>query len=1187
MAWDLRAGGVEIAREAVRIRLHAYGELKGLSIQDSDRALSPLFEHVAHKAVEEKRSLSREDFRVVFDTATHESVPKAELAMLRMISAQFTHGIPAMAIATAGWDAGLETTLPPFPVPCCPRAALAHDLTSILLRHRFLALSGSTGTGKSTLAKLVATRSSQRWLWINCGGRDAAHIDFRLRDLAKQLARANGPVSVLFDSFDFDGVDLARMCRSLAAAVILILRTGGCVAVTSQRFLPELFRREVPFPDGAFTSVPPLKEEEIEEFCALAGCADVGQRTIWSRIIWFQTQGHPQLTHARVSVAARRGWPAANPADVVQTPEDIREERALARQLLREIDAGQRELLFRLSIGSRPFRPDHAVAVGEIVPAIQEAGDGFDALVGPWIERRGQDYYRLSPLLTDAAEANWSADRVRAMRIEYARAVMRCGNATLWEASEVLFQAVLVQDDQLAGSILARVMMAPRKHLPGIASELEWLLLFSSEQPVFPRSPFINLTLRQVQFRLAVVSDHRQAVKLAELLNAESRKSIDAKIDYLVRGGATADILLAFKVPVHPSTLLECWLDADRLAKTSQLREFTGAIEKKRPTRFGLARLGFSHVMFGFILARNGGASFLREFIAAVERLDDQEQEKVFVAIRENRTRLQLFIDNIWTGELSKPTRDWADVVDALNTARTAGVRWKLPEMIVAAARGIAAVQDEYLAQPDLALATLNAAAQQAGAEALMLRYQRGTIFFRQKRYQEAYDSWGSTLEEWPTDDFEASLQALLAHSHCGIAAGLLGNWQQAAQAFRRACDIAQKNRRRVERAEFGVDAAYAMWRSGERAAAVSEFAFCLGEIEKFASSRKEPEELHTLWKLTEQIIRWCAQNAGAPQSMAIPTPRQGVCSELRERTEHAALEKYPRGPLVWLWYSLAEAEFCAGVGSLAFSKLMSRVDAPKYPWLQSLIGYLKVRTAFEHQDFDSLVQIVEGTAHASAIAKANPMDTLAFCTPNESPTQVDDYTSEVFGWAPEVFALALVVLVAVEKDVLAAIENWKRRTAEAKSSFDYRGLLDQAAQLLTSDPGSAHRAYSARPSGRFQQIVSALRMGTDPDSSLAACFVGLMTLVTDEPLAQGHLDIRQPLGLLVKNVWEQRICFPAEFNSPRVSIPAIKAACEAPYEGLALAAHILLAAQTAVSVRALDSSIAELRLLAGISHEH
>ena len=131
---------------------------------DSDQALAPLFERVAHKAFRAKRNLTREDFRVVFDAATRESVPRTEIAMLRQLSAQFTLGQSSISpLATMG-EITIRTKLPPLPTPCCPRRSLLENLRTVLTRHRFLALSGSTGKGKSTLAKLVAIDQGGEWL---------------------------------------------------------------------------------------------------------------------------------------------------------------------------------------------------------------------------------------------------------------------------------------------------------------------------------------------------------------------------------------------------------------------------------------------------------------------------------------------------------------------------------------------------------------------------------------------------------------------------------------------------------------------------------------------------------------------------------------------------------------------------------------------------------------------------------------------------------------------------------------------------------------------------------------------------------------------------------------------------------------------------------------------------------------
>src|SRR6185503_20808450 len=122
-----------------------------------------------------------EDFRVAFDGVTRESVPKTELAVLRMLGLQLMQGLPVTAVPADVSEIAAETTIPLLPKPCCPRETLVADLVSTLLRNRFLALSGSTGMGKSTLATLIAARTGGSWLWVNCGGRNGALIKFRLR----------------------------------------------------------------------------------------------------------------------------------------------------------------------------------------------------------------------------------------------------------------------------------------------------------------------------------------------------------------------------------------------------------------------------------------------------------------------------------------------------------------------------------------------------------------------------------------------------------------------------------------------------------------------------------------------------------------------------------------------------------------------------------------------------------------------------------------------------------------------------------------------------------------------------------------------------------------------------------------------------------------------------------------------
>jgi hypothetical protein len=71
-------------------------------------------------------------------------------------------------------------------------------------------------------------------------------------------------------------------------------------------------------------------------------------------------------------------------------------------------------------------------------------------------------------------------------------------------------------------------------------------------------------------------------------------------------------------------------------------------------------------------------------------------------------------------------------------------------------------------------------------------------------------------------------------------------------------------------------------------------------------------------------------------------------------------------------------------------------------------------------------------------------------------------------------------------------------------------------------------------------------------------------------------------LAELTRKTWLARLFAPFELNSPRLTVPAIKAACESNKTGLALAATILLAAGEAVAVTKTESVRSQLRKLAG-----
>ncbi len=81
--WLPHQPDVSAVREEVRLRLHSFGERFRLLPRDSDLALAPLFEHVAHVAIKEHRVLTPDDLRVQFDNSTRVQIPIAKFNQLQ------------------------------------------------------------------------------------------------------------------------------------------------------------------------------------------------------------------------------------------------------------------------------------------------------------------------------------------------------------------------------------------------------------------------------------------------------------------------------------------------------------------------------------------------------------------------------------------------------------------------------------------------------------------------------------------------------------------------------------------------------------------------------------------------------------------------------------------------------------------------------------------------------------------------------------------------------------------------------------------------------------------------------------------------------------------------------------------------------------------------------------------------
>ncbi|MFA6547152.1 MAG: hypothetical protein WCS99_22235, partial [Limisphaerales bacterium] len=353
--WLAEQPDVDVIREAVRAKLCAYGSARHLLPGDSELALAPLFEHVVQVAIKQGQILNSSDFAERFDEATRVRVSRSQFNQMQSLIVGCIQPTQGAASEISFASEGI-VALPDLPVPCAQRTQLVDTLTACVTEHGFLAIQGSTGKGKSTVAQLVASKLGGTWLWVSFSRWGATRISEELQRLARQAASSPQPTSLLLDDFNPAGADSSMLLRHLAVLTHLTLRRGGRLIATTQRLLGNVFLRQSNVAPTALQQVPAFHEDEVKQLCVSAGCPQGARLQVWANIISGQTGRHPQLVHARVKVASRRGWPIPTVTDVLETPQEVNDERQLSRQLLKELEEGEVEMLYRLSLSSGPFR---------------------------------------------------------------------------------------------------------------------------------------------------------------------------------------------------------------------------------------------------------------------------------------------------------------------------------------------------------------------------------------------------------------------------------------------------------------------------------------------------------------------------------------------------------------------------------------------------------------------------------------------------------------------------------------------------------------------------------------------------------------------------------------------------------------------------------------------------------------
>ncbi|MFQ5329600.1 MAG: hypothetical protein ACE5D4_06385, partial [Thermodesulfobacteriota bacterium] len=509
--WDMGNKPREPLQYIIEDKLKNHGFKLRINSHYSRQALPHLLKKVADLlSTKGAKELRFSDFLSRFDDATSVSIPRGEIEAMTSGSnlqqragkfdlaemSRLANGAPIIGNPMPIVDGGIS------------RTTVVSNLAKLLREQRVLFLCGSSGLGKTNLALLLSHEVGGSWGWTNFRCMQHAQIKDVLARAAFEMNEARLPPLLVLDDVDLSQVTLFE--REFISLVFSLINTNGMVIITGPirpplQLLPKLWKSET-----CEVAVSYFDETEVAEMVRTHGLSDGKRVSAWARTIWLTTSGHPQLVHARVRYLSAKGWPSIEFSDLT-TPEDVERVRSEARtRLLKEFPfENTRALAYRLSLINGTFSRETAIAVAETPPPTKLPGEAFDALIGPWIEREGENRYRVSPLLIGAANNVLPKEDIKA--VHGAIAISIIGRKTIinqFEVSTAFFHAFMAKHTSVLGHMAYNIVKTDSDNTYLLYDAMSWFTLVGLEdgQRIFPENPSIDVMLRLVQYNLIASS---------------------------------------------------------------------------------------------------------------------------------------------------------------------------------------------------------------------------------------------------------------------------------------------------------------------------------------------------------------------------------------------------------------------------------------------------------------------------------------------------------------------------------------------------------------------------------------------------------------------------------------------------------------------------------------------------------
>lgn len=1156
--WDCGAPKLDELEQTLETSLERFViEQFDARAYERERLTSAVVYKVLMTCVREKdRSLDATALKSVLVDATKVSVQRWQWdAMVNALSGQASAIDSGRAIAVEPDSSVLEwEDVIPFPALLAPRSALVNEIVRGVGRLGVGFLSGSSGCGKTLVARLVCRSFGGRWAVVECRDLSAEATVARVRR-ALGVMGASRLRGVILD--DVNAMEEPKVRRALSVFVSAARRLDLMCLVTAYRAPSARVLSEVGVDAGVHFGMSHFTESEIGELIL----ASADDPVAWTRaVFWGSAFGHPQLVQALMLGLRARGWPLEERDGLLslEASEEVEAEKSSARrQLIAAVPEPAHVLLYRTSLIIGRFSRDLAMALGGIQPDVVNPGAQLDLLIGPWIEQVGAAHLRCSPLVQSAGREVIGPDQQ--VGIHRAIAVhLVCGRRiNVADADAAFLHALLGREEQVLLGLAHSVLVASYEQRRQLAEWMMGLRHHRLDQPIDAPTPALPLMLRLAQFLLVSPGREGEVIRACwAVLQAEVSLLLPAEH----REGFEFMVLAKVLLDEGAAGQLPRWIDLilrfEALARKSPQHEWV--LAKRSPSELGRV----SSVIGVFFLVQLWHVDSVAGLLAAFEQLNQLESTQrsmLFADLVASPGDFRYVVDHAWFTEHKRGSVQGQHSAEAFSRMATLALSWGYRVLALHCHVARAIMLDEYAKDSVAAEGALRGAVAALGEDAILSRA-RARVLYRRKDYVSALQLMRAAKHEMgqqATANADPIERAYLFRE-AGISAGEIGEWADAREWFAGAHEAASQAKvpaMKVMSIGLYADEALAAARAGDLAYAVMTMHAVVGELDSLdAGSSRVAGYCH---RVIRHGILWlfglCTRQAvdveGQPARMTA-----GMCSN----PEPPDLSDRPLGSIDYARYLLAQSAVEAAIPQAAEDEIVASLAGHTIPPVEMALRHLRLGRAIAARDVAEVLRLIPAWVDVRVYMESHPEAVRDFnmIKPRyvEIPTATAiEGTSDRAAQLVSDVAMAFGAMCAMSADA-DAMMRLRAGVRDLTENEQVRGMLDVMAGAATEQESESQLIFYASRNGELTPndlLVVSIRLLRVAARSVFKATLGRSMAAWSR--AKWSHAISQQTFLM---------------SSPRLNVPAIQAALDAAGDDLGFVGRLLLAAEPAVATR-------------------